>query len=712
MNTTNIKVEGMDCSSCALSIKKCLEKKGFDNVNVNYVNGQVSFIDNYNTSINIIKKEIEELGYKVVDNNKDFNEKNEYESAGFLKSHFQKFLFCLFFALPLFIGHIVNIHWIMNTKFQAFLATPVYLLGMSYFGVSAWRSLRKGYPNMNVLIALGSTVAYWYSVYGLLVETSMENIFFETTTTTLTLVFLGNYLEDYTHKQTQKAVDALIQNQPQKATMIAFDESYKEQYFEVDAKLLKIGDLIFIKTGEKVAADCKVLHGTGTVNESIITGESDPVLKESKSTLLGGSVVVEGNFKAQVTAENSNSVLGQIIKLIHKAQAEKPPMQKLADKISAIFVPSVLIIATATFLLNYYLFETNFANSLLRCITVLVIACPCAMGIATPAAIAVGLGRATKNGVLFKDSSSLEVFKDIKQIVFDKTGTLTTGKFAITNYFIYDKSINDNEFKSLVYALEKISNHPIAQAINNAWKTINDTKWQKINEVKGLGIIAIDKDGIEYKATSYKGVENLITDHTHNIYITKNNNLIGYIDVEDEIRPEAKSVISTLKSYGMNCILLSGDKKEKCDIVAKKLEINIVYAEQKPENKLNIIADLNKAKPTAMIGDGINDAAALAKASVGISLGNASDMAIQTAHVILMQNNLSKLPFIFGIGKHTYKTIQSNLFWALIYNVVAIPIAAFGLLGSFGPTYGALIMGLSDVVLAINSIWLKWKKIL
>lgn len=713
MDATHIQVDGMNCSSCALSITKSLEKQGLQNVKVNYANGNVSYENIDDISFEAIEKNIKDLGYKVVDGHKN----EQLKTTTFLSNNKHRFLFSLVFALPLFLSHLIHIHWLMNSYVQFALTTPVYILGMSYFGKSAFRSLIKGFPNMNVLISLGSTAAYWYSFYGMLTGKAMEFMFFETTATTLTLVFLGNYLEDFTHEQTQKAVNALIKNQPQKATMIAFDDKYQEQHFEVDAKDLKVGDLVLVKTGDKVPTDCKILSGSGSLNESIVTGESEPIAKQNKDSLLGGSVVIDGNFKAQVTVENSNSVLGQIIKLIQNAQTEKPPMQQLADKISAVFVPAVIVVAIATLLVNMYMVNVGFTESLLRCVAVLVIACPCAMGLATPAAIAVGLGRATKNGVLFKDATSLELFKNIKQIVFDKTGTLTTGNFKITNYKVVEETkdqnptTKDNEFKSISYSLEKYSNHPLAKVIAAEWKTNTEIRWQKIEEVKGLGMIATDKEGNEYKATSFKGVEQLTTDYSHNIYITKNNTLLGFIDVADEIRPETKAIIQQLHQQNITTILLSGDKKEKCETVAKELGIDEVYAEQTPENKINYVAKLNAQQPTAMVGDGINDAPALAKASVGISLSEASQLAIQSAQVVLMKSGLKKLPFALSIGKHTYTTIQQNLFWALIYNVIAIPIAASGLLGKYGPTYGAIIMGLSDVILAVNSIRLRWKKI-
>jgi Cu+-exporting ATPase len=331
------------------------------------------------------------------------------------------------------------------------------------------------------------------------------------------------------------------------------------------------------------------------------------------------------------------------------------------------------------------------------------------MGLATPAAIAVGLGRAARNGVLFKNARSLEIFKSIKQVVFDKTGTLTTGKFTVTSFTIApNANIDEATFKQIAFSLEKYANHPIANAIAAAWKTKEDIRWQKIEEQKGLGMFATDKEGNTYIAGSFKVATQYTTDHSHNVYVIKNNILLGYIDVADEIRPEAKDVITTLKRMGLTPILLSGDKKEKCALVASELGITEFYYEQTPANKLDKIGALSIAMPTVMVGDGINDAPALAKATVGVSLSEASQIAMQSAQVVLMNHGIKNLPLALGLGKHTYITIKENLFWAFAYNIVAIPVAAFGYLN---PTFGALVMGLSDVVLAINSIRLNFKRV-
>ncbi|RYY64617.1 MAG: cation-translocating P-type ATPase, partial [Chitinophagaceae bacterium] len=338
-------------------------------------------------------------------------------------------------------------------------------------------------------------------------------------------------------------------------------------------------------------------------------------------------------------------------------------------------------------------------------IAVLVISCPCAMGLATPAAIAGGLGRAAKNGILFRNASALESFKNIRQVVFDKTGTLTTGNFVVAGF---KSEIDDTEFKKITYSLEKFSNHPLGKSIANAWKTNDVIRWKNIEEIKGMGIKATDEAGNNYVAGSYKILEQPLADNNHNIFITKNKTLIGWIDVADDIRPEAKEVIGWLHDRHITTVLLSGDKKEKCELLAKQLGISEVIAEQTPEQKLEKIAALNAVTPTAMIGDGINDAPALAKATLGISLSDASQIAMQSSDVILMNHGLKNLPYALGLGKHTNITIKENLFWAFAYNIVAIPVAAFGYLT---PTVAALAMGFSDIVLALNSVRLFVKKV-
>lgn len=703
------KVEGMTCANCALTVNKYIQKQGGTAVKVNFATGDVSFIASGQELAAKVAKGVSGLGYTIhEDADTDNQLLNRHSSKGFLKTIMQKFWFCLPFTVVLMLHMIPAMHHtvLMQPWVQFALCLPVYIVGMSYFGVSASRSLRNGMPNMDVLITLGATAAFVYSLYGTLTY-QHDYIFYETAATVITLVFLGNYIEEIAVNSTQKQLNELVKSQVVTANMITYDDRHEEHIFPVENKDLRIGDLVLIKSGDQVPADCKILWGDASVNEAIITGESMPVTRHSKDTLIGGSIIVDGTVKAQVTAVGNDTVLSGIINLVKEAQGEKPPVQKMADKISAVFIPIVIGIALLTLIINWFMLK-DFTPSLMRAIAVLVIACPCAMGLATPAAIAVGLGRAARNGILFRNATSLENFKGIQQVVFDKTGTLTTGNFSVAGYRIIDSSLSDEAFKRIIYSIEKYSNHPMAKSLTAAWKMRNEIRWKKMEEVKGKGMKAIDNEGNEYWAGSYDVAKKLTTDDMHNIYVVKNGQLVGTIDITDELRPEAKEVISYFHSKNIKTVLLTGDRKAKADQIAKELGIDEVIAEKTPEEKLHIIAQKNSEMPTAMVGDGINDAPALAKATIGISMSDASQIAIQSAPVVLMNHGIKNLPLALGLGKHTYQTIKGNLFWAFSYNIVAIPIAALGFLT---PMFGALVMAFSDVVLAVNSSRLLVKKI-
>jgi len=709
METVDWKVKGMNCTNCALSIRKYLEEKGQQDVNVSFIGGNIHFKYNNSPSKESLIDGIAGLGYQVIPDHLSPAppEKKSFFRFGF-KTHLQRFLFCLPFALTLMLHMLPwHIHFLMNPWVQFFICLPVYFVGMQYFGVSAWRSLKHGYPNMNVLIAMGATAAFIYSLIGTIGNLGMDYIFYETASTIITLVFLGEYVEHVSIDATQKELKKLSSQQVVMANMITFDDQHQEQIFQVENTQLYVGDLILIRSGEQVPVDCSILSGTVQVNESLLTGESRPLEKTKKDELIGGSVIEDGSCKAQVTAVGGDTVLSSIIRMVKNAEAEKPPIQQLADKISGIFVPAVIGISILTFLINYFGFQISGTESLMRSIAVLVISCPCAMGIATPAAIAVGLGRAAKNGVLFRDAKSLELFKNIKTVVFDKTGTLTTGIFAMTKSH---SLINESDFRKMIVSLEKYSNHPIARAVVKDWgKKNNAIHLYDVKETKGVGISGKDKEGNTWELGSTRFYKNEIPiEGGHTAYLFKNGELQGWFDMDDQIRPESRQVIEYLHSKGIKTILLSGDIHSRVEAMASELGIDQFYAEQQPNEKLKKIEELNRQSPVAMVGDGINDAPALAKATIGISMSEATHLAVQSSQVILMNKGIKNLPLALGLGKHTFLTIRSNLFWAFIYNIVAIPAAAMGFMAA---RFAALSMGFSDVVLAANSLWLKFKKV-
>ncbi len=692
------KVSGMTCGNCALSINHYLTQEGAENIVVNPSTGEVNFTINEEKSEEDIFDGIERLGYKVL---RDENHEHTHDSQT------KAFLIISFILwLPLMLHMFVKWHFLHNPITQLILTTPIYIISIIYFGKSALRSLKNGIPNMDVLVFASSTAAYFYSIIGwvLYPEAVHNYLFFETTASIVTLVLAGNFLEEYTVTSTASSVKELMKYQKTTAKLVLKDSIGKETIIEVNNDELKLDDEIQVNTGDKIPTDGIIISGTASVNESMMTGESIPVLKTIKENVLGGTIIESGNIRMKATAIGSQTALANIIKLVNQAQAAKSPMQKLADKISAIFVPIVVSVAVLTFLVNYYGFDISFANSMMRSIAVMVIACPCAMGLATPAAVMVGLGRAAQNGILIKGGDSLESMKKIKYIVFDKTGTLTSGKLIIDKF---STKINEDEFKKVVVSLEHHSSHPIAKSILDEWGQIDYMTFDKIEEIKGIGITAFDSHQNNWKIGSYRLLQNS-EQPLHDLYLLKNDEIVGWIDFKDEIRPEAKQAVIDLHKQGFKTVLLSGDRKEKCDIVAKELNIDKVYSQQLPEDKLNKLTELMKNGVTTMVGDGINDAPALTKADIGISLSDSSHIAMQSADVVLLKSNLSRLSEAISLGKHTYQTIVQNLFWAFSYNIVAIPVAAVGLLS---PTWGAGIMALSDVVLIINSIRLRYKKL-
>lgn len=692
-------VEGMTCSNCALTVSQYLKNEGAEEVKVNPINGKVSFLRPDDKGPDHLAKGIHSLGYAVAGSD------NRGKRISFLGNNTSRFFFCLPFTLVLMLHMLdgwLHIHWLMNPWVQMALCLPVFIVGMLYFGRSAVKSILNGVPNMNVLISIGAIASFAYSLAGAVLQLGPDYLFFETTASIITLVFLGNYLEERAINSTQRSVQKLARSTKVMANMIAFDDEHNEVIMPVENSSLRQGDLVLIKSGEQVPADCKILWGDCAVSEAIITGESIPLNKQKGDHIIGGSVVESGTIKAIVTAAGESTVLSGIVHMVEKAQGEKPPVQKLADKISAVFVPVVLVIALATFLINFFAADHTFATSLMRSVAVLVIACPCAMGLATPAAIAVGLGRAARNGILFRDAGRLEDFRKIKQVVFDKTGTLTTGNFTIS---AFETQMPEDEFKNLVFSIEKYSTHPIARSISSAWKTSRPYIFTSVEEVKGSGMTAKDKQHT-YRIIS--GREHYGEEYPHNLVLLIDGKEAGWIDISDEVRPEASFVINWLRQKEVRTILLSGDTPAKTEALANKLGIDEHFGGKSPAEKLELIGRLNAKEPTAMVGDGINDAPSLAKATVGISLSDASQLALQSSGVILVGKGLSKLPMALGLGKHTYATIRQNLFWAFFYNIIAIPVAAMGYLS---PTIAAFAMGFSDVVLAANSLRLYGRKV-
>ncbi len=693
----DLNVKGMTCTNCALGIQRYLEKEGMEGVFVDFSNDEVSFETDEPQKLLGIIKGIQRLGYQV-DNPEDVVQ----ERFSLVEKLFAA---AAVFTLPLILHMFVSWHWLHNDWVQLALASPVFLIGLYYFGRSAWSSLKAGVPNMDVLIVVGATAAFGYSLYGSITAAGSDFLFYETAASIITLVLLGNVMEERSVRKTTSAIRELSSLQPQTANRVV-PAGDGIQVEEIPINNIESGDLLQVNEGDKIPVDGTIKTGFGSVDQSMITGESLPVDVEVTDKVIGGTILVSGQLQVVAEAAGKSGTLARIIDMVKRAQADKPAIQKLADRISAVFVPAVLSIAAVTFLLSWLVFGVSLADSIIHSVAVLVIACPCAMGLATPTAVVVGLGRASKSGILVKGGRTLETCNTIRQVVFDKTGTLTTGRLTIAH--LHASGVSQEEARSLIYSLEQYSSHPIAKALKEQLADAGSVKLEQVRETKGLGLAGHDQGGNSYQLGSFRLAQGLTEDLNHDLFLLKNNEVVATVDLEDELRPDAADTIQYLKSEGLKPVLLTGDRQEKAESVAFRLGIDRVLAEQLPEEKLKHIEALSAETPTAMVGDGINDAPALARATVGISLGEATEVAIQSAEVILLSGKLKTLQDLREISRHTVITIRQNLFWAFFYNTLAIPLAAFGYLR---PIIGAATMALSDVVVIGNSLRLKVKKI-
>lgn len=699
----SLKVEGMDCANCAQGITRRLIKSGDHDVHVDFTTGEATlFPAPHRTSENVIK-DIESLGYKVVDAH------GAPAARGLDLS--RKFYICLFFTIPLVIGHLVPglPDIFSNAWFQLALSVPVFIIGSIHFGRSAFMSLKSGVPNMDVLIITGVLASFGYSIAGMILYNGThlvhEYMFFETTASIVTLVLLGNLLEQRSVKKTSSAIDELASLLPEKARRIVIIGTSEREEM-IGPELLHPGDIVQVNAGENFPADGVVISGGGHVNESMISGESTPVGKPEGTNVIGGSVLLDGPLRFRVTGTGQQSTLARIIEMVKAAQREKPPIQQLADKISAWFVPVVLLISAGTFLVEYFALGFELSAAVMNAIAVLVISCPCAMGLATPTAVMVGVGRAAKSGILIRSGRALEELGNIKTVVFDKTGTLTTGQF--TRIHIHPiAGIPVDEVRNVIAALEKGSSHPLAISISKLLSEATVIPMRDIKEEKGIGISGTDTAGIKWSVGSWRIAAT--ESGAHDLYVLKNGELVATADLQDEIKPGAKETIDYLHHHAIQVVLLSGDRKEKCEEVASALGIRTVIAEQLPEEKLKRISEFSAAGKTVMVGDGVNDAPSLARADVGISLSDASKAAMNSAQVIVPgENNLAQVKAAIIIGKLSMRTIRQNLFWAFFYNVIAIPIAAAGFLT---PMIAAFAMAFSDVIVIGNSLLLRTRKL-
>ena len=696
--SVTVLVEGMDCANCALGITRKLTKNGFEGVNVNFATGEVNISQAQPIDLNRVGQLVAEAGYTYV------GEKPKPRKGP--SSIEIKFLFTLPFTIPLLLHMVLSWPWLHNPWVQLGLSMPVVVMGLYHFGASGYKSVRNGVPNMDVLIFVGSTSAFAYSLAGSIwyagTAEAHNYLFFETSATIITLVLLGNVIEHRAVQQTTTAITALVRLQQGMAKVLR-----NGVFVEVPSDQLVPNDVVTVSQGSSIPADGRVVEGQISVDESLLTGETLPVDKGPENAVLGGTLVTAGHATIAIERTGEATVLSGIVQMVKRAQNERPPLQRLADRVSAVFVPAVLAMAALTFLVARFGFDVPLTKALMQAVAVLVISCPCAMGLATPTAVMVGLGKAAKRGILFKGAESVEALATVKRVVFDKTGTLTTGQIVVSNLTVADR-FTIHEAQAIFKALAQKSNHPIANAVAKAYELTPAALLDNVDELKGFGMMGLDAFGSNWQMGRQPfGVLinepfKALSSTTGDLFIFRDGQAVAAVTLTDTIRPGAAQVIAALKARGITTAILSGDTEARCLTVAQTLGIDEVWAAQTPDQKLVKIEAWSAAQPTAMVGDGINDAPALTRAKVGISLSDASQAATDAAQVVLLgKGSFTRLIEAFSIAQGTVRTIRQNLFWALAYNVVAIPVAAVGMLS---PMVAALSMAFSDVVVIGNAI--------
>ena len=735
IKTHTYKVEGMTCAVCAGRVEKVTKKiEGVQKSFVNLTTEKLSItVDDDIVTYGDIKRAVEKAGYKLIrEEEKENNEKRLSDKDKLLR----RLIFSCIFTIPLLIvtmGHMVGmplpkiIDPMTNPMnfalFQIILTIPVMAIGYKFYLVG-FKNLIKLSPNMDSLIAVGTSAAFIYSVFGMYKIYVGDNsyamhLYFEAAVTILTLITLGKYLEAISKGKTSEAIKKLMGLVPKTATII---RDNKETIIPVDEVI--VGDIILVKPGEKLPVDGEVIEGSTSIDESMLTGESIPVEKVAGSNVIGASINKTGFIKYKATKVGKDTALAQIIKLVEDAQGSKAPIAKLADIISSYFVPTV--IGLAIFSAGAWLIagETPvFALTIF--ISVLVIACPCALGLATPTAIMVGTGKGAENGVLIKGGEALETTHKIDTIVFDKTGTITEGKPVVTD--IVTNGIDKNELLALAASAEKGSEHPLGEAIvrEAEEKNIDLKKIENFNAIPGHGIqvvingetillgnLKLMKENSISIGNLNKESDRLAQEGKTPMYITINNSLEGIIAVADTVKPSSKKAIETLHSMGIKVAMITGDNKKTANAIARQVGIDIVLAEVLPQDKANEVKKLqNENRKVAMVGDGINDAPALAQADIGIAIGSGTDVAMESADIVLMRSDLMDVSTAIKLSKATIRNIKQNLFWAFGYNVLGIPVA-MGVLHIFGgpllnPMIAAAAMSLSSVSVLANALRLK-----
>ncbi|MCE5510130.1 copper-translocating P-type ATPase [Staphylococcus pseudintermedius] len=715
------KITGMTCAACSARIERVLQREaGIDQINVNLVmeNGTVKY-DPSQISIEDIYERVAKIGYEAFPmETKDETAKRKSDE---LKRQKGKFIISLILALPLlytmfghfsFLGFIPVPELLMNGWFQFILATPIqFVLGWQFY-VGAYKSLKSKSANMDVLVAMGTSAAYFYSLYLMLTHLGHSGhvpLYFETSAVLITLILLGKYFEMRAKGHASDAISKLAALQVKDAEV---ERDGKIEMIAIDD--VRVGDIVWVRSGQQIPLDGQVIEGSTTVNEAMLTGESMPVEKNIGDTVIGSTINQTNFIKLQVTHVGEDLVLNQIIKVVEEAQNDKPQIQRLADKISNIFVPTVVVLALLSFIVWFFVVTPfQFTAAFEIFIAVIVIACPCALGLATPTSIMVGSGRAAESGILFKTAEALEQAQHVDTIVFDKTGTITNGEPKVVH--VYHET-EEPTIGAYVKSLEMQSEHPLSKALvdyysDEAVHTVSQYETHAGSGISGV----IDDNRVRIGSIRFVTNNDLTQEQQDRIHslaeqgatvvgMTINETLVAIIGVRDDPKAEAKAVIETLnKNYDL--VMLSGDSKQTAQAIGRELGFTRVIAEVKPDEKSKVVTELqNEGKRVMMVGDGINDAPALMKSDIGVAMGSGSDIALESADIALVRNHLDGIADALQLSRLTIKNIKQNLFFAFCYNLIGIPIAAAGFLA---PWVAGTAMAFSSVSVVLNALRLK-----
>ncbi|UXS22403.1 heavy metal translocating P-type ATPase [Staphylococcus delphini] len=715
------KIAGMTCAACSARIERVLQREaGIDQINVNLVmeNGTVKY-DPSQITIEEIYERVAKIGYEAFPmETKDETAKRKSDE---LKRQKAKFIISLILALPLLytmFGHFSFLSFIpvpdllMNGWFQFILATPIqFVLGWQFY-VGAYKSLKSKSANMDVLVAMGTSAAYFYSLYLMLTHLGHSGhvpLYFETSAVLITLILLGKYFEMRAKGHASDAISKLAALQVKDAEV---EREGKTEMIAIDD--VRVGDIVWVRSGQQIPLDGQVIEGSTTVNEAMLTGESMPVEKNIGDSVIGSTINQTNFIKLQVTHVGEDLVLNQIIKIVEEAQNDKPQIQRLADKISNIFVPTVVVLALLSFIVWFFVVTPfQFTAAFEIFIAVIVIACPCALGLATPTSIMVGSGRAAESGILFKTAEALEQAQHVDTIVFDKTGTITNGEPKVVH--VYHET-EEAAIGAYVKSLEMQSEHPLSKALVDYY---NDEAVRPVSQYEthaGSGISGvIDDNRVRIGSMRFVTNNDLTQDQQDSMHslaeqgatvvgMTINGTLVAIIGVRDEPKAEAKAVIETLnKDYDL--VMLSGDSEQTAQAIGRELGFTRVIAEVKPDEKSKVVSALqNEGQRVMMVGDGINDAPALMKSDIGVAMGSGSDIALESADIALVRNHLGGIAEALQLSRLTIKNIKQNLFFAFCYNLIGIPIAAAGFLA---PWVAGTAMAFSSVSVVLNALRLK-----